>query len=328
MSYPIRRRRHHVRRQAQKQVIFLSETALDIWHQCRSRAIETIQKGQRFSLISSLDYQATLAAQAARNLHRSSASGQIRGFHVVCAECRGFVVRNGVVRNCPHYRDSTSILSNESDRIRPGASSRSSTQLSNQVLVSVQPPTPRSSLERDSRRKSHRSAGVYSTDTAVGQKRRSVKLQRRKSFPAILRPGYVVDHRGVWNRAHDEEAMTSSAYPPKSPRSSIATADDGEDLSIRAGDAVRGDRLHRQTPIRKKPGLDDDRSGAGQSPCISEAILQDWAEWSEKWEHLVTGAEFDADDSGSIDRFLCDPDSLMREWREWSERWERSLREG
>ena len=153
-----------------------------------------------------------------------------------------------------------------------------------------------------------------------------MKLVRRESFPAVLRPGYVVDHRGEWSVAHDGGVTSPSAYPPKSSRPSTATADVGVDLSIRAGDAVQGSRLHYQNPIRKKPSSDDDRSSFGQTPGSSEAIMQDWGEWSEKWGDLVTGAGSDGDDSGSTDRLLCDSDSLMREWTEWSGNWERSLR--
>ena len=238
-------------------------------------------------------------------------------------------MKNGVVRNCAHLRDSASSgLSDRSGRIiRPGAGSRSSTPASsNQVQINIQPPTPTSSPELDSRRKSYRTASVHSTDTVVGSKRQSVKLRRRETLPAILRSGYVVDHRGDWTVAHNGGVIRSSVYLPRSSLPSTAIADIGVDLSIRAGDAVQGSRLHCQNAIRKNPSSDDDRSSSRQTAGISEAIMQDWGEWSVKWGNLVTGAGSDRDNSGRTDRLLCDSDSLMREWREWSENWERSLR--
>ena len=268
---------------------------------------------------------------------------QIAGFHVVCAECSGFVVRDGVVRNCAHKRDSAAGLSERSARAvavvvgkggkRKGSRSSTLASVENQVRISVQPPTPTGSESPglDSRRRSRGSLGgvCLADTTATGApRRRSVKVQRRESVPAILRPGYVIDDRGVWRLAHEGRVMNSKAYPSRIPRPSAAVERDaGVDLSIRAGDAVQGSRLHRPNAIRRKPSPDDDDgSSFGRARRDSEALMQDWGEWSERWRNLVTGEKNDVDDSGSTDRVLCDADFLMQEWREWSERWERSLR--
>ena len=361
MSYESGHRPHFIRREIKKQLLFLSGETIYIWQQCRSRAIETIEKGERFSLISRSDYRISFPAQAVGNLHRRSVpSEQICGYHVVCGRCDGFVVKNGAIRNCRHQRDSSSTISIKDSRERGrGSAGQSSPQATNNVRISVQPPTPTSSPEPITRGKSHRSDSVRLKDTVAVPEIRSKEFENRRPVPAILRPGYRDDHQSGRTGEYIGEAVRPNRSVPsvlrpghvvqnrdarttetageiiKSSTSnpfghlSPAAADDSDeaDLSLRAGDAAKGTRLHRQKVARTN-SVSDDGDSTDQPPWSHEDLMQEWREWSESWEKLVSEARPSVSKSGNIDQPDCETEFLMQEWREWSERWERSLRSG
>ena len=362
MPYDTPHHHHHVQRQVKKRVLILSRNVVNIWQQCRTRAIETIQKGQRFSLISRSDYQATVTSQVVRNLHRRSVpSEQIMGFHIVCGECDGFVVRNGVVRNCAHQRESWSSVSNNSWKIGREAARRPSAQVANDVHISIQPPTPESSPEPDIRGKLHRSVGPHSRDAAVVKERRAARPEKREPIPAILRPGYVANDSDDRTIERTGEAVKlGTSVPPKRPRRTSVTVNDDADLFLSAGNTAKGTRLHLQRKPRADSGSDY-RESTDQQLCDTEALMQDWRDWSARWESSVTRAnprrtnvalhnvsvlsrsagnaartthlyrqriprtDYGVDNSGSTDQSHCNSEALMRKWREWSETWEMSL---
>ncbi len=359
MSYESGHHSHHIRREIKKQLLFLSGETIYIWQQCRSRAIETIEKGQRFSLISRSDYQVSFPAQAVRNLHRRSVpSEQICGYHVVCGRCDGFVVKNGVIRNCRHQRDSSSTISIKDSRERGrGSAGQSSPQATNNVRISVQPPTPTSSPEPITRGKPHRSDSLRLKDTLAGPEMLSKKFENREPVPAVLRPGYRDDHQAgrtgdcIGETVHPNRSVPSILRPGhviqnrdartteitgetmKSNNSvpfgylgpAAASDSDEADLSLRAGDAAEGTRLNRPKVARANSDSDDDDS-TDQFHSSPEDLMQEWREWSESWEQLISEARPSVSNSGNTDRANCDTEFLMQEWREWSERWERSLR--
>ena len=362
MPYDTPHRHHHVQRQVKRRVLVLSRNAVNIWQQCRTRAIETIQKGQRFSLISRSDYQATVTSQVVRNLHRRSVpSEQIIGFHLVCGECDGFVVRNGVMRNCAHQRESWSSVSNNSWKIGREAARRPSSQVTNDVRISIQPPTPESSPEPDIWGNLHRSVGSHSRDAVVVKERRPARPEMREPIPAILRPGYISDDRDDRTIERTEEAVRLAALvPPKRLRRTSVTVNEDADLFLSAGNTAKETRLHLQRKPRADSGSDY-RESTDQQLCDTEALMQDWRDWSARWERSVTRPNTrrtnaalhndsdlsrsagnaartthvhrqriprtgqGVDNSGSTDQPHCNSEALMREWREWSEIWEMSL---
>ena len=362
MPYDTPCRQHHVQRQVKKRVLVVSRNVVNIWQQCRTRAIETIQKGQRFSLISGLDYQATVTSQVVRNLHRRSVpSEQIIGFHLVCGECDGFVVRNGVVRNCAHQRESWSSVSNNSWKIGREAAKRSSAQIANDVRISVQPPTPESSPGSDTQVKFDGPAGLGSRNVIPVKERRPARPEMREPIPAILRPGYVANDRDDRTIERTGEAVKlGTSVPPKRPRRTSVAVNDDADLFLSAGNTAKETRLHLQRKPRADSGSDY-RESADRQLCDTEALMQDWRDWSARWERSVTPAnprrtkvalhndsdlsrsagnaartthlyrqrilrtDYGVDNSDSTDQSHCNSEALMRKWREWSEKWEMSL---
>ena len=98
-------------------MLSLSRKTANLLHPSLCTAAVTKRTGERFSLISLSDFPATAASQVVQNLQRESvSSGQTFGFHVVCGECDGFVVRDGVVRNCRHLTESSPSVSCNSGR--------------------------------------------------------------------------------------------------------------------------------------------------------------------------------------------------------------------
>ena len=190
--------RHNVRHQVKKQVLFLSHTTLDLWHHLRPRANASLHKHKRFSLISLADIEthsppkAPKAPKAVQSLHRRSVP-QVSGFHIVCSKCDGFVVKNGVVRNCPHQRDSACNLSVDSREKSPKAPGEDITQVRNEVQISVQPPTPSPSPspELNVGGTSKRPADLLSIDAASYQNGLVTRPETREPVPNILCPGQV-----------------------------------------------------------------------------------------------------------------------------------------
>ena len=306
-------------------MLFLSKETLYIWHQCRTRAFKTVQRSQRFSLISQSDYQATVASEAVRNLHRRSVpSEQIFGFHVVCGECDGFVVRNGVVQNCRHQRDSSSTMSKESEKRRQEAAGTAMGPATNAVRINIQPPSPESNPELGTREKFPRSAGLHPRNTAVGGERQSAKPRVPEPVPAILRPGYVpVDEGGARTIERPGEAVRPhTPVTSRHPRRDSATAKIDAEMILHGGDAAGESRLLLQGTSRAN--YDSDGSENTDQPlCNPDVLMQNWREWSERWERLVAQPNSDVDKSGSISQSHCDSETVMQDWRAWSERWER-----
>ena len=127
---------------------------------------------------------------------------EISGFHVICAECEGFVARSGALRNCRHQRDSESSMSKNS-RERGGEFADE-----NDVRASG------SSSEVNDRRQYRRIPFVRPKDTVGGQKGRFLKLNRRETALAdgvsdlVLRTGDAA--RGRRLRIKDENGVRSS----------------------------------------------------------------------------------------------------------------------
>ncbi len=268
-----------------------------------------------------------------------------------------------MIRNCRHQRDSSSSISIKDSRERgQGSAGQSSPQAISNVRISVQPPTPRSSPEPSTRGKSHRSDSLRSKDTVTGPEIRSKNFENRepvpailrsgcrddhqsgrvgefigetirpnRSVPSILRPGHVAQNRDARIIEITGETMKSNTSVPFGHLASAAADDSDEaDLSLRAGDAAKGTRVHRQKVTRANSDSDDGDS-TDQPPCAHEDLMQEWREWSESWEKLVSEPRpsvSNSGNSGNTDQPDCNTESLMQEWREWSERWEQSLRSG
>ena len=112
MLHTIEGRFSHAGCRVKRKLLSLSRKTGNLLHPSHPTAVVTNRAGERFSLISLADFKATLTSQLVRAFPRDSAgSDQLFGFHVVCGECDGFVVRNGAVRNCRHQIESWSSIS-------------------------------------------------------------------------------------------------------------------------------------------------------------------------------------------------------------------------
>ena len=144
-------------RRATRKLLGLSRKTVNLLHPSFCTAAVTKRKGERFSLISFADFQATAASQVVRNLQRESvSSGQTFGFHVVCGECDGFVVRNGAVRNCHHLNDSPSSISHNGGRRSQNAADQSGAQAARGLGIDDQPFRDHETLMQDWREWSQR----------------------------------------------------------------------------------------------------------------------------------------------------------------------------
>ena len=246
-------------------------------------------------------------------------------------------MRDGVVRNCEHMRESwCSGLSNRSREVGRGGGgkSRDAKQGRDDVRISVQPPTPVASPEPDTNGEGQRAAERDSRDVDTVDEGRLVKSKVLQPVPTVLRPGHVRAEAGGRRRrsgnvkvlesvptilrpgrtARAEEATrkaVGSGVPPpsKQSRKPRTTADDGPHLSI-----------HASSPA--DTGLVDNES-IDQPFAKPDALMQNWKKWSESWEKSVTRVNSAAKNSHSATKPHCDPDALMQEWREWSVTWER-----
>ena len=214
MSRETGHRYSHAGRRVTRKMLVLSRKVANLLHPSGSMAVVTKRTGQRFSLISRADYQATLAPHSVPASQRESeVSVQLVGFHVVCGFCDGFVVRNGVIRNCAHQRDSSSSMSDECRE---------------------------------------RGQGAVRSRTSVSS---------------------------------------------RSPRRAPTAADDISNLVLRTSDAARKSHFRRTDETRVSLCLDEDTvtetdnsvgSDRNDQPrCNPETLMQDWREWSERWERRV-----------------------------------------
>ena len=249
------------------------------------------------------------------------------------------MVRDGVLRNCEHTRDSwCSLLSDRSREIGRGSAGKSNdaAQGGGDVMVSVQPPTRVASPEPETSGKAHETAERDSRDADTVDEGRRVEPQALQAIPTILRPGHVRAEAGVGRRRSvnvkvlesvptilrpglaarikevTRKAVGSGAsLPSKHPRKTGTTTDDGTHLSTKA-------------PNPSDTGLVDSES-TDQTFANPDALMQEWKKWSESWETSVARVNSAAKHNQSVTRPHCDPDALMQKWREWSVSWERSV---
>lgn len=250
------------------------------------------------------------------------------------------MVRDGVVRNCEHMRESwCSGLSNRSGEVGRGGvgMSEDAEEGREDVRISVQPPTPVASPELDTRGNGQETVECDSRDpdrvdegrvmeaetlqpvptilrpgrvrAEIGvRRRRSSNVKVLESVPTILRPGPAARTREVTRKAIGSGASSPSRYPMET----RITADDGLRLHTKASNPADTDSVD---------GEDTD-----QSLAEPDALMQSWKAWSESWEKSVARVNSGAKKSHSATTPHCDADALMQEWREWSVRWERSVR--
>ena len=250
------------------------------------------------------------------------------------------MVRDGVVRNCEHVRESwCSGLSDRSSRgIGRGGAGKvdNTTQGTDDVRISVQPPTPVASPEPDTSGNGQGSAEHNSRYADTDHEGRLVKPKALQPVPTILRPGPVKADDGVRRRrsanvkvlesvptilrpgraARTKEAtrkaIESGASPPsKHARKTRTTAEDGPHLSTSASSPADTSLVDRERSV--------------QSLAKPDALMQNWKKWSESWEKSLTRVNSGAKNSYSATKPHCGPDALMQEWREWSMRWEQSV---
>ena len=247
------------------------------------------------------------------------------------------MVRDGVVRNCKHMRESwCSLLSNRSREIGREGVGEDAEQGKKDVRISVQPPTPVASPELDTAVNCQETAERDSRDLdtinegrvmkskplqpvptvlrpghlraeAGARRRRSANVKVLESVPTILRPGRAARPKGVTRKA-----IGSGASPPsKHPLETRTAADDGPYVSTQASSLADTGSV--------------DSENTDQPLARPDALMQDWKKWSESWEKSVSRVNSAAKINHSVTKPHCDPDALMQEWREWSERWERSV---
>ena len=248
------------------------------------------------------------------------------------------MVRDGVVRNCEHMRESwCSVLSNGSRRISRGGAGKfkDAAPGTEDVRISVQPPTPVADLEPQMSRNGQGSVERGSRDADTVNEGRHIEPQALQPVPTVLRPGHVKADAGVRRRrsaangkvlesvptilrpgrAARSQEFTRKAFgpgaspPSKQPRETRTTADDGPHLSTLASS-------------RADTGLVDSERTV-QPLAKPDALMQNWKKWSESWEESVARVNSRANNNHSTTKPHCDPDALMQDWREWSVRWER-----
>ena len=251
-----RSHRHHVARRSLRRVLILSRKLVNIIHPSCLPALVTQRNGQRFSLISCADYQATVTRTSQRD---SASSNQIFGFHVVCGECDGFVVRNGVLRSCQHQRDSASILSENFGKTGREGTDVSGAQATDALVITVQPPTPVSSPEPDP------GAGTLSREVRLRSKNRA-------------RAGVSSDERSI-----DGKKLSGQKY-------NANQLDSGSETLMQ--DWTRWSERWEAGLHYEKDTLLDTCVSMGSDTmdrphCDSKTLMQDWKEWCEGWERSV-----------------------------------------
>lgn len=234
------RRRDHVGRWYKRKLLVLSRRLTNLVHSSRPPTIVTNRNGQRFSLISCADYQATVASQIVRTSQRESASSnQIFGFHVVCGECDGFVVRNGILRNCGHQRNSSSSLLEISRKTGREAADESGSQATNGMLITVGSPTPGTSPEPDAGGQFEDLARSHSENVFAGQYGRSIKSVTQESDITVLR------------LEHTRPALRSSASVASNSRHpTIAAANEISNPALSTRTVAREKRLYSNNVAR------------------------------------------------------------------------------
>ena len=161
--------------------------------------------------------------------------------------------------------------------------------------------------------------------TVVGQGNRDVSLKRRGStrVPVILRPGYGANRGAQIIELNGETMRPGTSLAPKDKSPHAVNAKDGVDLSFSASRAGRENRQYEKLATEAILNLDESHR-IDPIICNSDAVMQDWREWSERWEMSLTGTTRVENDS--VDKAIQESESLLQEWRGWSERWEQSVR--
>ena len=251
-----RSHRHHVARRSIRRVLILSRKLVNIIHPSCLPALVTQRNGQRFSLISCADYQATVTRTSQRD---SASSNQIFGFHVVCGECDGFVVSNGILRSCKHQRDSGSILSENFGKTGREGTDVSVAQANDALVINVQPPTPVSSPELD-----------------IGAESLSREMRLRGNN--VAGAGFSSDERSIDGRNFSAQKYNANQLDPESDTLM-------QDWTRWSERWEAGLHYKKDTLLGTRVPMDD---GTIDRPhCDSETLMQDWREWCEGWERSV-----------------------------------------
>lgn len=294
MSAMIFDHRCHLGRRVTRKILTMTRKTINQLHPSHSMAVVTLRKGERFSLSPLADYRNPVASRVARTLQRvSAASNQLFGFHVVCAECDGFIVRNERVRNCPHQTYSWSSMSEVGRREGEEAADGFRARGKYEGEVNGQLTVP----------------GVLHPD------------------PAFDRRGHGAIRRG---KDGGKPSILAASDPS---HYLTVNACDNADIILCTGHAARGSRPRRMAATRRKPTLNEDthtevEHAVYNGVATPETIMQGWREWSDRWEQMIRDepeTEKSAD-SDVEDQPYRDLDTLMQEWRDWSETWERSLK--
>lgn len=252
-----RSHRHHVARRSIRRFLVLSRNLVNIFHPWCSPALVTKRDGQRFSLISCADYQATITS---RNLQRESASSnQIFGFHVVCGQCDGFVVRNGILRSCQHQRDSASIISENSRKAGREGTEVSGAQATDALAIIVQPPTPVSNQQSDS------GAESLSRETHLCSKNIAREGLGSGDNTIIKKRAIAQKHNANWPDSKSETLMQN--WTSWSQRWEAGFC--GEKYTL------------------AELGFSSNDNIIERSHCDTETLMQDWRDWSGRWEQSV-----------------------------------------
>ena len=250
-----RSHRHHVARRSIRKVLILSRKLVNLVYPSCLPALVTKRNGERFSLISCADYQATVTSRTAQR--DSASSNQIFGFHVVCGECEGFVIRDGILRSCQHQRDSASIISGNSRKTGRESTGISGAQTADALVITVQPPTPVSSQESESgagttsreiRLCSSARAGLRSDEDTIAEIKTSV--QRDNADQLDSESETLMQDWTRWS-----ERWEAGLHCEK-------------DTLVETGVSVDGDTIDRPR-------------------CDSEGLMRDWREWCARWERSV-----------------------------------------
>ena len=188
---------------------------------------------------------------------------EISGFHVVCALCDGFAVKNGTVRSCGHQTDSSSSLSGGSVRTKRESASVFDEEQMDGGRNGIWLPMLEPIAELDTSGLFGEAAPLHTEDT--------------------------VKDRGTRGVRHSREAVDT--------RETIASTSPRQNTAAIAGAAAKDTHFRRKNENRtslnvNRHTISEIENLAGsvrgeQPPCDPEILMQNWRAWSERWERLV-----------------------------------------
>ena len=269
------------------------------------------------------------------------------------------MVRNGVVRSCPHQTadDSSSSLSLASEKRRResvrnsgngGDDGGDGDQVVSDVRISIQPPTPESSPEPVIRRKSNRLKETGNEATNVSQESQSERSEEERiSVPTVLRAGFQAEDVSVGQVSRSQELDEQESIPATL-RPGVCT----EDLPSHYVAQNRRSRERKPVPAVLRPGYATDHRSLSTEE-ESEKILRstifthfsnedhtnpprsESTELSLRAGEAAQGTRIRyqeaieespiSEESDTLDELLHDSSTLMLDWRDWSRGWEKSL---